>query len=72
MKAQPIKIEMDPLSSSDEEELENDCGTDKLHRPETLTVLCPQTNSVIDVSYMIRNIYKNHNNMKKKRLYVLK
>lgn len=50
MKAQPIKIEMDPLSSSDEEELENDCGTDKLHRPETLTVLCSQANSVIDVN----------------------
>uniref|UniRef100_A0A1I7VUI5 Protein unc-79-like protein n=1 Tax=Loa loa TaxID=7209 RepID=A0A1I7VUI5_LOALO len=50
IKAPPIKIEMDPLSSSDEEDLESDCGTDKLHRPETLAVLCSRANSVVDVN----------------------
>ncbi|KAL4003430.1 Cation-channel complex subunit UNC-79 family protein [Acanthocheilonema viteae] len=50
MRAPPAKIEMDPLSSSDDDDLEGDCGADKLHRPETLTVLCSQPTSVVDVN----------------------
>ncbi|VDK82310.1 unnamed protein product, partial [Onchocerca ochengi] len=42
MKSPPVRIEVDPLSSSDDEDLESDSGIDKLHRPETLPILSSQ------------------------------
>ncbi|CAG9530096.1 unnamed protein product [Cercopithifilaria johnstoni] len=50
MKAPPAKIEMELLPSSDDEELESDCGADKLYRPDTLTVSCSQSISVVDIN----------------------
>lgn len=54
MKALPAKIEIDPLSSSDEEDLESDCSTDKLHRPDLFTTVpFSKSISVNDVSSKI-------------------